>query len=268
MKTQILIIGLAALLTAGCASNGIAPMGSNTYMINRGGWPHMNGFAVESECYRDANQFCTEHGLFMVPVSATTIDGQVLANNASCKLIFRAVASTNDPAYKAYQNGKFNAADYRVPLPKELSLEAAYQNGSLSAAEYFQLKNQRDAQSQAYLQQLQSAQRQQQQDIQKSLEQTAARAQRSYENVELQSVELQSQPILPNIGLMSQPNLTSGLVQQPPQIQEHQPSLPAAYDMPKSSDMQTGKTKLGPDGRLWHEYRTASGSTTYWRLAQ
>ena len=95
MKTKLVIIGLAALLAAGCATNSIVSTGNDTYMISRGGWPDMNGFAVEAECYHDANQFCTNHGLVMVPVSITTIDGKVFAHNASSKLIFRAVASTN-----------------------------------------------------------------------------------------------------------------------------------------------------------------------------
>ena len=97
MKTKLIIIGLAALLATGCASNGIVPVGKDTYMINRGGWPAMNGFAVESECYRDANRFCQSRGLVMVPVETTTIDGKVFTHNASSKFIFKAVASTNAP---------------------------------------------------------------------------------------------------------------------------------------------------------------------------
>ncbi len=65
---------------------------------------------------------------------------------------------------------------------------------------------------------------------------------------------------MPNIGLISQPNLMGGLMQQP------EPNLPPAWDMPKSSDVQTGKIKVGPDGRIWHEYRSQTGTYTYWRL--
>jgi hypothetical protein len=253
MKTQILIIGLAALLLAGCASNGIAPMGDNTYMIHRGGWPRMDGFAVESECYRDANQFCINKGLIMVPVSTATIDGQVFAHNASSELIFRAVTSTNDLAYKAYQNGKINVADHRVPLTKELSLETAYQNGNLSAAEYFQLKSQRDAQSQAYLQQLQAAQRQQQQDIQNSYRQTQAELDKNTANMQ--------QFLINNTPVIQQHQSTAF-----PSFQPNQ-KLPSVMDMPSTLDAQTGKSQLGPDGRLWYEYRSATGYT-YWRPAQ
>jgi hypothetical protein len=227
MKTQILIIGLAALFTAGCASNGIAPMGSNTYMINRGGWPHMNGFAVESECYRDANQFCTKQGLIMVPVSATTIDGQVFANNASCKLIFRAVTSTNDPAYKAYQNGK------------------------LTATYYIQPQNQNAGQNIAILQQYQAAQRQQQLDNQNTLRQAQVDADRRASDW--------SQFLINNKPVIQQHD-SSGF----PNMQQNK-SLPTVLDMPGSSDIPTGKTKSGPDGRIWQEYRTISGYT-YWRL--
>jgi hypothetical protein len=242
LKTNILIIGLAALLAAGCASNSIAPMGNDTYMINRGGWPRMNGFAVQSECYRDANQFCTNRGLIMIPVSTTMIDGQVFDHNASSTLVFIAVASTNAPAYKAYQNG------------------------NLGVAEYFQPKSQRDTQRQAIIQRNLAISQQQIQNNINFLQQSAAESQRTVDNLELQQashpfVLPPGQPTLPNIGLMSQPNLMGGLIQQ------QEPNLPSAWDMPKSSDLQTGNVKLGPDGRMWHEYRTTSGYN-YWKLAQ
>jgi len=94
MKYTILTV---ALLVTGCATHHIVPAGKDTYMINRGGWPHMSGFAVESQCYRDANQFCIQRGLVMVPVSTTTVDGKLFCNNASSQIIFKAVAATNAP---------------------------------------------------------------------------------------------------------------------------------------------------------------------------
>jgi hypothetical protein len=132
-------------------------------------------------------------------------------------------------------------------------LDRAYQNGNLSAAEYYQLKSERAAQRQAIIQQNLAIQQQQIQDNQNSLARTA-------NNLELQQAQQAShpfvfpalppsQPIMPNVGLMSQ----------------QQPSLPAASDM--ATSFQTGNTRFGPDGRMWHEYRTSSG-TTYWKLDQ
>jgi len=100
MKTKLAIIGLAALLAAGCSS-GPVPVGKDTYMIHRGGWPAMNGFAVEADCYKAANSFCEDRGLIMVPVSTDTIDGKAFAHNASSKLVFKAIASTNASAVLA-----------------------------------------------------------------------------------------------------------------------------------------------------------------------
>jgi len=97
MKLKPALVALSALALTGCASN-IVPAGKDTYMIHHGGWPAMNGFACEADCYRDANEFCKERGLVMVPVSTETIDGKVFAHNASSKLIFKSVVSTNTPS--------------------------------------------------------------------------------------------------------------------------------------------------------------------------
>jgi len=66
-------------------------MGKDTYMVERGGWPHMNQFALETHCLKDANRFCEKRGLAMVPISRIGRDGQVFQNNATFKLVFRAV---------------------------------------------------------------------------------------------------------------------------------------------------------------------------------
>ena len=96
----LLVLSVLLVLLAGCVSNTIAPLGQDTYMVSRGGWPNMNGFAVEAWCYKAANEYCAARGLVMIPVETTTIDGAVFAHNASSKLVFRAVAITNAPAVK------------------------------------------------------------------------------------------------------------------------------------------------------------------------
>ena len=92
MKTKIPMISLAVLLATGCATNDIVPAGpGGAFLITRGGWPQMSGLAAEAACFRDANHFCTNQGLVMIPVSTNLIDGQVFAHSASCSLTFKAV---------------------------------------------------------------------------------------------------------------------------------------------------------------------------------
>src|ERR1022692_1971267 len=89
-KSFLLPLTLCAVLICGCASN-VVPMGKETYMIQHGGWPHMNESSLEAKCLKDANSFCEKRGLVMVPVSINGIDGRAFVNNASCKVVFRAV---------------------------------------------------------------------------------------------------------------------------------------------------------------------------------
>jgi hypothetical protein len=205
----------------------------------------MNGFAMEAKCYRDANQFCINHGFIMVPLSTATIDGRFFANNASSKLMFKTVTSTSDPAYRAYQSGNFTAT---YPVQQQEQIETQHQ---------------------AFLQQFLATQRQQQQDNQKALQQNRAESDRAMANLS-QALSnnkpvLQAHPILPNM----QPGQSLPTVPGTSDLLNSQPGrgLPAVWDMPRASDMQTGKTKTGPDGRLWHEHVTPSGYS-YWQLDQ
>jgi hypothetical protein len=94
LKTFILF--LAAAVVSGCAGGKVVSLGKDTYMVQRGGWPHMNMYALQAKCVEDANRFCAKRGLVMVPVSTVGRDGNVLANNATFKLEFMAVP-TNSP---------------------------------------------------------------------------------------------------------------------------------------------------------------------------
>ena len=78
----------AALVVCGCANTGIVFTGGNTYMVSRGGWPAMSGFACENDCYQVANRFCASNHLVMASSQATVIDGAAFQHNASCKLVF------------------------------------------------------------------------------------------------------------------------------------------------------------------------------------
>ena len=80
----------AAALLCGCASN-IVSMGKDTYMVQHGGWPHMNEGAMEVDCLKDANKFCDKHGLDLIQTTFNGRDGEVFAHNATCELVFKAV---------------------------------------------------------------------------------------------------------------------------------------------------------------------------------
>jgi hypothetical protein len=90
MRKLVLIPLVLALLMCGCASS-VEPMGNNTYMVEHGGWPHMDEGAMEVDCLKDANRFCKKHELDLIQTSFTGRDGQVFVRDATCKLVFKAV---------------------------------------------------------------------------------------------------------------------------------------------------------------------------------
>jgi hypothetical protein len=86
---NILLAAMPILFAlAGCAQTDVVAIGRGTYMVNRGGWPAMNGFACEAKCYEAANAFCEKNHLAIASSTPTTIDGRVFAHNASSKLVF------------------------------------------------------------------------------------------------------------------------------------------------------------------------------------
>jgi hypothetical protein len=89
-KTFLLPLALCASFICGCASN-VVPMGKDTYMIQHGGWPHMDEYSLEAKCLKDANKFCDKRDLVMVQTTFNGRDGRAFVNNASCELVFKAV---------------------------------------------------------------------------------------------------------------------------------------------------------------------------------
>lgn len=85
---KLFIVAFAVSIICGCATREVVPLGNNTFMVNRGGWPAMNGFACEHECYKAANAFCEANHLVIVSSQPTMIDGAVFQHSASCKLVF------------------------------------------------------------------------------------------------------------------------------------------------------------------------------------
>ena len=95
MKKIAIPLSLILFYMTGCAGGRITHMEGNTYMVERGGWPHMNEYALETKCMADADKFCQKRGLEMKVISTDGVNGQDFGHNASFKLIFQAVQTNN-----------------------------------------------------------------------------------------------------------------------------------------------------------------------------
>ena len=73
MKTKLIIIGLAALLAAGCQNPGVVQVSPDTYMLCRSS--AAGAFAnipkLKAGVIRDANAFAAAKGKIAVPVSSS-----------------------------------------------------------------------------------------------------------------------------------------------------------------------------------------------------
>ena len=98
-----LLTGLTTLVLCGCATGPtFAPMGRDEFMVEHQGGAYSSASALKILCLRDANKYCIEHGLVMVPVSTSGKDGQIEAWGSirgNCELVFLAVPA-NDPRNK------------------------------------------------------------------------------------------------------------------------------------------------------------------------
>jgi hypothetical protein len=90
MKQLILFLLSATMLLSGCAS-GVVPMGRDTYMIS-GSSPGLIGTgSVRAKLLKQADKWCKERGLVMVPISYSGTDAVYGGQWASAEVIFRAV---------------------------------------------------------------------------------------------------------------------------------------------------------------------------------
>ena len=78
------------LLLSGCASTGVVPMGRDTYMIS-GSQPAITSFsnsgALKARLLKQANDWCKNNSLVMVPLNYNGFDGP----SVNAEIIFRAV---------------------------------------------------------------------------------------------------------------------------------------------------------------------------------
>lgn len=68
-------------------------MGKDTYMVSYQGSTLQTKANLEAQCLRDANTFCAQNGLMMVPISSTGRNGLPVpfGKGGTCDLIFKAV---------------------------------------------------------------------------------------------------------------------------------------------------------------------------------
>ena len=93
MKTkQLLVSTLALFLLVGC-STGVVPMGRDTYMVARNGSTLSSKAGLEAKCLKDANEFCAQRKLVMIPISSSGRDGLPVpfGKGGKCDLVFKAV---------------------------------------------------------------------------------------------------------------------------------------------------------------------------------
>jgi hypothetical protein len=94
------IVILSTLCLASCViatgTTDIVPIGKDTYMLGRpGGFFTRSGGEVKSQLFRDANAFCRNRGLNLMPVSTSERDTGI-ATYANAEIQFRCLVE-GDP---------------------------------------------------------------------------------------------------------------------------------------------------------------------------
>lgn len=93
MLSKFTLAIFIAVFFIGCSNTGVVPMGQNTYMVGYEGSNMQNKAALEALCLRDANAFCAQKGLVMVPISSNGRNALAVpfGHGGNCQLIFKAV---------------------------------------------------------------------------------------------------------------------------------------------------------------------------------
>jgi len=86
---------LAVALLAGCAASDPVSVGPDTYLVaNTGAWSWSSGAVMESDLFRQANQFCKTEGKHLMPVNAASTDAS-FTRFAHAQLLFRCLIAGN-----------------------------------------------------------------------------------------------------------------------------------------------------------------------------
>lgn len=97
------LVVTAMVLTAGCASPSVVPMGSDTYMIAKdGSFTTFGGAAVKGELYQQAYSFCQSKGKEMKSLKDASRDSGY-GRYANAEVQFRCL-SPGDPELRSPGN--------------------------------------------------------------------------------------------------------------------------------------------------------------------
>ena len=109
MKLPLIVLSIASILLVGCTS-GVVPIGPNTYMLS-GSSPGLIGKGtVEAKLFKQANDWCQQRGLVMIPIDSTGNDAIYMGNWANAEIKFKALP----PGQAANVPSSFGAAPNQV----------------------------------------------------------------------------------------------------------------------------------------------------------
>ena len=99
LMRRIAAVILTSSLVA-CASSGVIPTGPDTYMLTKtsAGGVFVSGSSVKGDLYLEANKFCSDKGLVVDTVDASSKNAIPFARMPSAELHFKCVAPVSTAA--------------------------------------------------------------------------------------------------------------------------------------------------------------------------
>ena len=75
-KVPILLFIVIVEVGCGAAKTGVVQIGSDTYMVSKQGWIATQSVGeLKAEIYKEANDYCAQQNMKLMPVSANTVAG-------------------------------------------------------------------------------------------------------------------------------------------------------------------------------------------------
>lgn len=110
-------LAFAAVLTllSGCASTGVVPVGSDTFMVSKQtATGYQSAVGIRAEILREANEYSERLGKKMIVISLTSKDGVPGSSYGTAELVFKAVRA-DDPEYlkSTLKRGPDQIIEYR-----------------------------------------------------------------------------------------------------------------------------------------------------------
>jgi len=86
-------VGVLSLITAGCASSGVVPIGDGVYLVSKKsiGCGFASAESIKADLYKEANEFCAERKKEIHTVEVIAHDGIPAVRCANAELHFTCV---------------------------------------------------------------------------------------------------------------------------------------------------------------------------------